>query len=82
MIQSMRQKLFAFAAAMALLASMPLSALADDQTPVIDGRLQGYGTQPVVLDAGGTALTYLLLVGLGVLCIGVMLKNAKRTHLD
>ena len=33
-------------------------------------------------DASGTALTWLLLVVLGGICVGVMFMNSKRTHLD
>ena len=48
---------------------------------IYDARLEGYENN-VTLDAGGTGLTWLLLVVLGVLCIGVLFKSGKRTHLD
>jgi hypothetical protein len=59
---------------------MPLVALADEKK-IYDARLEGYENN-VTLDAGGTGLTWLLLVVLGVLCIGVLFKSGKRTHLD
>jgi hypothetical protein len=36
----------------------------------------------VLVDNDSTALTWLLLVFLGMVTLGVMFKNAKRTHLD
>jgi hypothetical protein len=60
----------------------PSSALAqDDERKSYDARLEGHA-DAVMLDGGSTALTWLALAGLGVLCIGVLFKNAKRTHLD
>ena len=53
----------------------------DDSTPDHDARLDGY-TQKMVLDSGGTALTYFVLVLMGGLCIGVMFISGKRSHLD
>ena len=62
---------------------MPLCAAAQDvEAEPPDARLEGYGKVSPVLDSNSTALTWLLLVGLGVLCISVMFKDAKRTHLD
>jgi len=57
------------------------SSSSDDSTPDHDARLDGYA-QPMVLDAGGTALTYVLLVVLGVGSVGVLFIKGKRTHLD
>ncbi len=59
----------------------PLSALADDAPKSYDGRLDDYG-QTVTLDSNGTALTYFLFVILGLVCLGAMFKNARRSHLD
>lgn len=58
----------------------PLTALADDPEPY-DARLLGY-PQSVQLESGSTALSWLLLVVLGLLVFGVLFKDAKRTHLD
>ena len=66
----------------AVLAS-PVLALADNAPPkdVVDWRLEGYGGS-VTLDGSSTSVTWLLLVGLGIICIGVFFKNERRTHLD
>jgi hypothetical protein len=61
--------------------AIPMSAKADDNSKSYDGRLDDYG-KPVTLDNGGTALTYFIWVGLGVVGLIVMFKDAKRSHLD
>lgn len=63
-------------------ACCPLAALAQDEGPAYyDARLEGYPTN-VTLDLSSTGLTWLLFVFLSIVCIGVMFKNARRTHLD
>jgi len=62
----------------------PLSVWArsdDSDSSVYDARVQGYAT-PVQLDSGSTALTWLLLIVLAAIAIGVLFKDAKRSHLD
>lgn len=52
----------------------------DDDEEVVDGRLYGYAKK---VDLGSsTALQWVLLMILGVVCIGPLFMNAKRTHLD
>jgi hypothetical protein len=76
------RKLFLFLTlALMFVLSTPLNVLAEDAPEVYDARLQGYA-QNVQLDSGSTALTWLLLIALGVLCLGVLFKDAKRSHLD
>jgi hypothetical protein len=69
----------------AALAAVPATARAsssDDEAPTVyDARIQGY-SQNVQLDSGSTALSWLLLCALGVVCLGVTFKDAKRSHLD
>jgi hypothetical protein len=68
------------AAAGGLLA-MPAAARADDEgPPPHDARLDGY-TQDVTIK-GGVAGTYLALIVIAGLPIGVMFMDAKRSHLD
>ena len=65
-----------------LMASAPaMASNSGDEPEIYDARLQGYA-QSVQLESGSTALTWLLLIVLGVLCLGVLFKDAKRSHLD
>ncbi len=63
----------------------PVSAQDDDEARP-DARLEGYVVegkiQAVALPPSGTAGTWAIFVVLSVLCIGVMFKSGKRTHLD
>ena len=62
--------------------ALPAAARADDEAiPDHDARLDGYSTN-VVLDAGGTASTYILLFLLGGVGLGVVFISSKRSHLD
>jgi hypothetical protein len=67
-----------WAAAMLAPAASTLAQEADDSP---DARLVGY-TPNVALEGGSTATTWLLLVGLAIVCIAPMFMNARRTHLD
>ena len=81
MMRHMRRKLALFVFLLAVVLA-PLSARADDTAPKsYDGRLDDFA-QPVTLDGGGTALTYFLFVGLGVIGLAAMFRNARRSHLD
>jgi hypothetical protein len=80
MMVIMKQRFLAWCfGALALLAS-PVLALAEDE-PVYYAKLEGY-TKPVKLEGGSVTLTWLLLVLLAGICVLVLFKDAKRTHLD
>jgi hypothetical protein len=88
MMRVMRTKLLSIVAAIVLAGpAMPAMAQSDDETPK-DARNEGFardGGGPVssiALAPSGTAGTWFMCVGLGVLLFGVMSKNSKRTHLD
>jgi Ser/Thr protein kinase RdoA (MazF antagonist) len=51
----------------------------EDQT-TSDARLEGYGK--VVAVDGSTATMWMLLIVLTLMTLGVLLKNANRSHLD
>ena len=72
--------LWACAVAAAVLS--PSVARAQEEEVKHDARLDGYQSNVVVQSGDSTALTWLLLVFLGMVALGVMFKNAKRTHLD
>ena len=79
-----RRYLIALMLALSLTFTMvPRAALARDEgdKEIYDARLEGYQT-PVALDSGSTALTWLLLIVLTGICVGVMFMNPKRSHLD
>jgi hypothetical protein len=57
------------------------AAKEDEETALLEGRLEGYTTN-VRLTGGSTALTWLFVSFLGVIAIASLFKNAKRTHLD
>jgi hypothetical protein len=84
----MRKRLIIFIlATLASLCTVPASSYAssnnDDDAPKLDARLDGYKQGNMDLkEASGTGLTWVLLVILGGMCIGVMFMNSKRTHLD
>jgi hypothetical protein len=60
----------------------PAAAMAaDDEGPRIDARVQNF-QKVVSVQEGGTALTWLLLIFLTLICLAALFKNAKRTHLD
>lgn len=68
--------------ALSIIYIMPLSArAAEEEKGPLDARLENY-PQKVTLEEGGTALTWIILLVLTALCVGVMFKNANRSHLD
>ena len=77
----MRRKLIVLTIALLAMGAGPISALADDNSKSYDGRLDDYNRN-VTLDNSGTAFSYFIWAGLGVLGLVVMFKDAKRSHLD
>ncbi len=82
----MKQRFLPTLLAAAFAVAVPVISFAsssDDESDGIDARLKGYKEGTMALkDASGTAITWILLIILAGLCIGVMFMNAKRTHLD
>jgi hypothetical protein len=80
-MKSLQRMLIAICLSASIFAITPTIARADDEPTSYDARIEGYATK-TQLDASSTALTWLLLVVLGVLSVAVLFKDAKRTHLD
>ena len=59
----------------------PAVARADDSDVPVDARFQGYNAK-VAPQPGSVATTWLCLIGLGVVGMGVMFINSRRSHLD
>jgi hypothetical protein len=82
MIAQMKHRLVGWGVVLLTVLSSPLLALAqDEETKIYDARLEGYGGN-MTLDAGGSGLTWLLLIVLAALCLGVLFKSSGRSHLD
>jgi len=63
-----------------LLLAPAVSTLAADEEKVPNARLEGFGRNVKV--EGGTTGTWVLFVVLSVVCMSVLFKNAKRSHMD
>ena len=59
----------------------PAAYAQDEEEVKIDARLEGYNA-PVVLNKASNASVWFLLMACGVITLGVMFINSKRTHLD
>ena len=57
----------------------PLMAMAEDKS--YDAKLEGYANS-VKADPASTPLIWLVVIVMTLLCLGVLFKNAKRSHLD
>ena len=80
--QSRRWVLVACLSAVLFTAALtPSAARAQEEEVPRDARLEGYPTK-VHLDNDSPALSYIFLLFLGAIALGVMFKNARRTHLD
>jgi heme/copper-type cytochrome/quinol oxidase subunit 2 len=77
----LQRMLIAICLAVVVVATPMTARASEDEPTSYDARIEGY-PQKVQLDAGSTALTWLLLIVLGVLSVAVLFKDAKRSHLD
>ena len=69
-------------AVLALAPATTVLARSEEQEPdPVDARLEGYPTN-VSLPESSSGLTWVALVFLGAICVGVLFKDAKRSHLD
>jgi hypothetical protein len=90
MMQMMKRRLTECCVALALGFACAAPAMAQDEEERPDARVEGYALAddkvgPVLIDpktARTNATVWFMLAGMGVVGLGVMFKNAKRTHLD
>jgi len=90
MIPPMRKSLLTGLALLTLTSGALARSSDDDEGPPPDARTEGYHIEgrpgapaPLVISpASGTTGTWVLTALLGAVCIGVMFKNGKRSHLD
>ena len=79
----LKKSLAAILLAVSFVAATPHSAMATREEDIehYDGRLQGYDPD-VELKSSSTGMAWILTVCLGVVCVVVIFKDAKRSHLD
>lgn len=77
----MKSPLLAWLLGLLLTLGTPALSYGQDDEIKYDARLDTYA-ENVKMEASSTALTWLLLVGLGIVCFAVLFKDARRTHLD
>ena len=82
MMECMKKSLCAIVVGVLLAApSVVLAARQEVEREMLDARLEGYPAN-VTLENHSTAMTWVLLVVLGVITFGGLFKDAKRSHLD
>ena len=82
MMTVMKQRLLSIAVAvLAVVFAVAPVALAQDEDERPDAKMLGYPPN-AKLDEGSTALSWILLIFLMVIVMGVMKMDAKRSHLD
>ncbi len=69
--------------ALTLIACSPSHALAKDDSDAdhYDARVMGYDPD-VELKSGGNGMMWVVMILLGAICVSVIFKDAKRSHLD
>lgn len=75
----MKQRLAGILLTLLTISASP--ALAQEDAPLPEARLQGYTTN-VELEKKGTAVSWMITLVMAAACVGVMFKSAKRSHLD
>ena len=86
MITPMKKRLIISTIVLGSMMGTPVATMAQ-KAPTVEQELDGidarmYGYKDTVSLSGGTALTYFALGILGLICLGGMFKDSRRTHLD
>jgi hypothetical protein len=79
---SVKKFVATFLLAMSLVSFMPHAAMAgDDEDSHYDARVQQYDPN-VELKSSSTGGAWMMMLLMGVVCVSVIFKDAKRSHLD
>ena len=78
---AMKQRLITLWCVVAAVLCWPALALAEDEAPRVDAKFEAYGKLVKVEPASATLL-WIVFVLLAAVCIAVLFKDAKRSHLD
>jgi hypothetical protein len=85
MMAAMLHRIVAWTVGVGTFFLMPALALASKPTEqdkeILDARLESYGRN-VTLESGSVAMIWFLFVIMGIVCLVVMFKDARRSHLD
>ena len=83
MIPDMKHRLLHLyvTAAVMLAPIVAFAAKEDEETALLDARLEGYATV-VKMPSTGAGMAWTMAVFLTVVTIACLFKNARRTHLD
>ena len=79
--RSFKRFVAAFLLAVSLIAYNPHSAMAKDEEDHYDARVQQYDPD-LELKSSSTGMAWMLMLFMGVVCVAVIFKDAKRSHLD
>jgi uncharacterized membrane protein len=79
--RSLAGLLIALSCLIAVMAAPTRALAAQNDEITIDARAENY-PRAVKVEEGSTALTWMLFVLLAAICLSVLFKNAKRSHLD
>lgn len=77
----MKQRIMVWLLGVVLPVAVPVMVLAQETAEDLDGRLRGY-KENVQFGGSSVALSWLLLIFLGAVCLSVMFMDAKRSHMD
>jgi len=81
MIRGMKQRLLSVLCWLAGVMLWPAMVLAQDEAEKVDGRLEGFG-KAVKVEPASQTLLWIVFVLLAAICVSVLFKDAKRSHLD
>lgn len=89
MMIQMKRRLIAFVITASFVLLQPVVSLAAEEPTMYDARLEGFYNGAAASNAGaytlpasGTSLVWIAMLVMTGVCVGVLFKDAGRTHLD